>query len=144
MIPALRLKFHVLVGAKIFNHNEAESFVKAVRVVVEHEDHVAERLPGLGCLVHQPAQKQSANAPILKFFEQRNVQQTDLFFVAADPGSPSALVINHNHVVPSTGKARVIFASLKFELPPDENFLLAFGPLSLCEFFCTRGGVESD
>ncbi len=35
---------HVLVGAKLFDNHETKSLVKTVRIVIEHEDHVAQGL----------------------------------------------------------------------------------------------------
>jgi hypothetical protein len=47
-----RAVFHVFVSADVFNDNETKSLVKAVRVVIEYEDHMTQKLSGFLSFLH--------------------------------------------------------------------------------------------
>jgi hypothetical protein len=60
------IPLHMPVGTEVFDHDKSQTLIKALSVVVEYEDHVAQWLANSDSLVNQATKQQRANAAILK------------------------------------------------------------------------------
>ena len=75
----------MLVAAHVLEDLEAKPLVEAQRLLVEDEDHVAQALARPLRLFHQSLEERGADATVLRFWQQRDVEQADVALVPADP-----------------------------------------------------------
>jgi hypothetical protein len=102
----------VLVSAEVFYSLKAKSYIKTLGVVVQNEDHVAQRLTGIQCLINQALQQCGTDAAILKLRQEGNVQEADMFVVSSDPDPSSGLLVDYDHAVIGIRKAGRVLGSL--------------------------------
>src|SRR5205085_10244627 len=113
-----------------------------MRIRVEYEDHVPQFLSCLSGLCDESPQQSRPDPAILRAGQERDVEQSDLLGVAADPQTADRLSIKQDHIVFSVWITRVILAPLRRELHAQECFLLPCAPLDLREFFRPRAGIN--
>src|SRR2546421_303865 len=134
----------MLVAAHILEDFEAEPLVEAQRVLVEDEDHVAQALARPLRLFQQSLEECGADAAVLRFGQQRDVEQSNLFVVRADPEPTDGAAFEEYHVVLGVGESRVVLALLRVVLLSAEfEFLRVVPPSDLRKFSGARAGVDA-
>src|ERR1043165_4886365 len=95
----LRSPFHVQVAAEVFEDFEAESLVETQGVFVEDEAHVTQALSRSARLFHQSLEERRADAAVLRFGQEGDVQQVNLALVPRHPNPPRRAPVPQNQVV---------------------------------------------
>src|SRR2546421_5533839 len=144
LLSTLRMPLHVLVAAHVLEDLEAEPLVEAQRVLVEDEDHVAQALARLLRLFHQSLEERGADATVLRFWQQRDVEQADVALVPPDPDATDRAAFQKYHVVLCVGEALFVLALLRVVLLSAEVELLrVVPPCDLRKLCGARAGVDT-